>query len=110
MTARYQTVPETFPNMPDWMRRVAQCLNGVLLGRTNNVFTVTLTPSETTTTFSHDRITEETVAILVPLTATAAANIGGTTGIYQVPSAGQIIFNHQSTPQTDKTYRLVLIG
>jgi hypothetical protein len=105
---RFQTVPETFPNIPDWMRRAAQVVNGILLGRTNNTGTFDMTPSATTTTVQNERISDDTVALLEPMTSEAAADHAA--GIYQVASAGQIVFTHRNSPNTSRTFRYVLVG
>lgn len=105
---RVQTVPESFQNVPEWCRRLALAVNGLLLGRSNNTRSFTLTPASSTSVMTDARITPDTIALLEPVTANAAADHGS--GIYQVAAVGSITFTHPNNANADKTFRVALVG
>jgi hypothetical protein len=83
-------------------------LNEVLKGRGNNVGTVTLTPSVTTTTISDIRIKQTMTAVLIPRTANAAAAV---TNVYiSAVADGSITLTHASTATVDRTFDYILHG
>lgn len=88
------------------IRNIAQRVNGVLDGKTNNVTSVTLSAGATTTTLSDSRITADTTVTLTPKTASAAA----ATGIYATTSLGKLTVGHNSDGAADRTFGVVLHG
>lgn len=93
-------------------RKIAEVANRALIGKTNNVTTVTLTASSATTTITDRRIGYNTVVILVPTTANASAEFGNGT-IYQTyPNAtkNQAVINHANNAQSDRTYAVAFVG
>lgn len=103
-----------FPGVPvdkasdvEHRRDLARAVNGLLRGERNATGQVTLTASSTTSTISDSRITADTVAILMPLTAHAAAAVAG---LWQTAAAGAITLTHASTADVDKTFYFVLVG
>lgn len=93
-------------------RQISQSVNNLLLGRTNNVLDVTLEASSATTTVTDVRIGINTVLLLMPTTANASAEIGAGT-IYVGQSSrvnGRVVITHANNSQTDRTYKVVLVG
>lgn len=88
---------------PDTMSRV---LNQVLAGKTNNVTEVTLTANSATTTFDNPLISLFSYLGFTPLTAHAQA--------IAVPRyvAGDktATLTHANDANTDKTFKVVIIG
>lgn len=109
MTARPQHagVPAGLRDPEQRYREAARAINGLLLGKSNNVVDVTLGAGVTTTTITDSRITPETAAVLVPTTANAAAALATT---YQTAAAGVITLTHANAGTTDRTFRAVLVG
>ncbi len=84
----------------------------MMLGRTNNVLDVTLTASAASTTVTDARIGVNTVLLFMPTTANASAEIGAGT-IYVGQSGrvnGSVAITHANNSQTDRTFKVVLVG
>lgn len=128
MTIRHRQAPESYPPVAvrsrenreeqaaawEWVRRIAQTVQGVMLGRTNNTFAFSLDDGggggATTTTLSNDRFTADTALLLVPLTANAAAILGNAAGVYQTASAGQIVLTHANNTNADADFLGIYVG
>jgi hypothetical protein len=83
-------------------------VNEVLKGRGNNVGSVTLAPSVTTTTISDIRIKQTMTAVLISRTANAAAAM---TNVYiSAVADGSITLTHTSTATADRTFDYILHG
>lgn len=85
-------------------------VNRILQGKTNNFgqSTLTLTANSATTTLSDVRIGINTVILLQPTTANAAA---ATANVYfGTPGDGTVTVNHANNAQTDRTFKYVVIG
>lgn len=101
----------------DFEREVVNVVNGVMLGKTNNVGTVTLTANQDTTTVTvpPGLIGESTVIIFSPNTLNAAKALthNGTGSMY-VSSRdvlnNQFTINHQNNGETDRSFSYVFIG
>ena len=91
------------------LRKLAQVANRAANGKTNNTGTVTLAASTTTTTVTDSRIGEDTVVLLSPLTANAAAAIG-TTYISTTTAGTSFVLTHASDANVDKTFGYILVG
>lgn len=105
----HATVPES-GNAKEpwsWIRRIAMAVNGLLLGKSNNVSTLTLTASATTTTITNARITPDTMAVLEPTTASA---VTARATLRQSAAPGVITLTHANTADADKAFRVALIG
>ena len=93
-------------------RQISTSLNEMMLGRTNNVLDVTLTASAASTTVTDTRIGVNTVLLFMPTTANASAEIGAGT-IYVGQSGrvhGSVAITHANNSQTDRTFKVVLVG
>lgn len=88
------------------IRKVAEVINNLIVGRTNATGTVTLTQSDTTTTLTDTRIGPNTVITFQPTTANAAT----ATGNLYVSSIGKqtATLTHANTADADKTFKYVL--
>jgi hypothetical protein len=94
------------------MARITASHNGILMGRLNTVGLFTLTANVATSTLTDARISIDSTVVLVPTTANASAEIGAGT-IYQSETGrvnGTAVFTHANNAQTDRTYRIVIIG
>lgn len=108
------TVPENMSDNSLWLRIIAAKINQILRGKTNNVGTVTLTASSTTTDVSVaiGVFGANTVMVFEPTTANAATAFGSGSFYVSVrdPRAGTYTITHPSTADTDKTFRVAYIG
>jgi hypothetical protein len=107
MSHRHPTVPDFWSDAAEHRRKLAGAVNGLLKGQLNNHYEVTLTPDETTTELVDPNITAETGALLSPLSASAALALAN---LYSVPTVGSVTFHHDSTSDTDRTFRIFLFG
>lgn len=95
-----------------WVRSSDEVLAGVMAGKINTVETLTLTASVASTTITSPIISGQTMVILMPTTANAAAEIGNGTLYQTYPNAtkGQAVINHASNAQVDRIYICAFLG
>lgn len=91
------------------LRPLARVVNYLLKGKTNNTGTVTITASTTTTTVTDARLGADSVILLSPLTANAAAAIG-TTYISTVTAGASFVLTHANNAQTDRDFAYIIVG
>lgn len=110
----YSPVPEILPDEKEHRRKLAAVVNSMRNGKLNAVTNVTLTPGGTTTTFTDQRITPQSVILLMPQTANAAAAVASLAGPIYVSSTTQVngsaVITHASNAQTDRTFAVLIIG
>lgn len=104
---QFRTPPVDKANEREHRRDLARAIEGLLRGLRNGTGNVTLTALTTTTEIEDTNITPDTVAILVPLTLTAAAAQATT---YQTANAGSITLHHASAASVDREFAFVLFG
>ena len=83
---------------------ISQALNGKL--NCTGEVTLAVSPA-TSTTYTDPLITADSVVLIVPKTATAAAAV---LGVYVVPTFGSATINHTASALTDRTYRVAILG
>lgn len=89
-------------------RQVAEVVNQMMDGKTNNTGTVTLRASQTTTTLADLRIGVNSVILFMPTTANAA---GALSSLFVSARGNQTAtLTHASNTQTDKTFAYCVIG
>jgi CDP-diacylglycerol pyrophosphatase len=84
-------------------RQLAERVNQVVKGRTDNYGTFTLTPSTTTTTVNDPNVSENSTVNFMPTTANAAGAIA-TTYIGTIAN-GSFTVTHANNAQVDRTFR-----
>ena len=96
----------------EWQRLTAGVVNSLMDGKDNAVSTVTLTASVATSTIVDGRLGPDTLVVLVPTTANAAAELGNGTLYQTLPNAtkGQAVLNHANNAQTDRDFGYALRG
>lgn len=94
------------PMMGGDPRQVANVVNLLMDGKSNNTGSVTLTPSSATTTLTDARIGPNSVILFMPQTAHASA-----VSIYVTNrDNGVATLHHPSDANTDKTFSYCVIG
>lgn len=89
-------------------RSIVERINLLLAGKMNAVTTVTLAAGATTTTLLDSRIGGQSIILLSPRTATAAAAM---TAVYVSAKAkGSATLTHNNTADVDRTYDVLIIG
>lgn len=94
-------------------REVATAVNQALKGKLNSFGTVTLTDSVASTVVTNELVGPDSVILLMPQTAHAAAELGNGTA-YIVPTdivdGTSFKITHANNAQTDRTFGYVIIG
>lgn len=106
----FKGVPLFDPDPKALARQITAVLNSILLGKTNNTKTVTLTANAASTTITDARIGVDTVLLLMPQTANAAAALATTYVSATGRVNGSVTISHANNAQTDKTFSVVLVG
>lgn len=73
-------------------------------GRSNATSTVTLRANQATTTVTAEYCTADSIVVLTPQTANAAAALATTYVLAANVTRGQFIISHANNAQTDKTF------
>lgn len=94
-------------------RDVSTAVNQALKGKLNSIGTVTLAASVASTVVDNPLVSADSVILLMPQTAHAAAEIGnGTAFIAPSDTVDGTSFKitHANNAQTDRTFGYVIIG
>lgn len=105
-------VPETGTDWREWLLKVSRRVNDMTHGHMNTGGLFTLTANVASSTMTDDRISVDSTVVLVPTTANAAAEIGAGT-LYMSETGrvnGSLVITHANNAQTDRTFRVVIIG
>jgi len=90
------------------LRQAITAINQLAAGRSNAVYTVTLTAGATTTLVEGENINANAVPLLFPATANAAAAVATTYAV--TTAAGVVTITHANNAQTDRTFNVLVIG
>ena len=104
----YQVPPFDLDNSRAHRRLIANALNLLMQGKSNNVLDVTLNTSAATTTVSDARISAFSVPVAIPADANAQA-ISMPYRDYSTAVNGSMILNHANDANT-KTFKIILVG
>lgn len=107
MNNNYPTAPENFSLTAEYIRKMKDAINFAMRGKSNNTGEFTLTASTTSTTVIDNRCNENSVVLYIPVTANAATHMSN---MYVAAGDKSFVLHHSSSPQTDKTFRYVIIG
>lgn len=103
-----QILPARWTDVGEQLRRVVTAVNNILRGKTNNVGSVTLTANAASTALSDIRIGINSVIVLQPTTANAAAALATT--YVGTPGDGTVTITHANNAQTDRVFLYCVIG
>jgi hypothetical protein len=104
---QFPTVPSDMGSLRNTVVRFAQAINAMLQGSIGCTLQVTLAANATTSVFNDSRIGVYTTIALAPMTVHAADALPA---VFVVASAGVATIHHPTSPNTDQTYTLTLIG
>tara|TARA_R110002033_G_scaffold57135_2_gene106163 strand:+ start:1035 stop:1334 length:300 start_codon:yes stop_codon:yes gene_type:complete len=88
------------------LREISEVTNGIMNGKTNNTGSVTLRASNTTTTITDERLGFDSIILLSPLSANAAAQ----TPYVSTKAKGSVVITHTSTAHTDLNFDYIIVG
>jgi hypothetical protein len=106
----FPSLPNALPFREEALRRIAQVVNGILGGKTNNASSVTLTVSVATTTIQKQEFGPNTHYSFTPLTANAAAEIGNGTMYVSSRGKGTMTITHANNAQADRSFSYSYTG
>lgn len=96
----------------EWLIQLAKIANRHNQGWLNTGGLLTLAANVATTTLTDSRISIDSTVALVPTTANAAAELGNGT-LYMLETGrvnGSIVVTHANNAQTDRVFRVIIIG
>ncbi len=103
------TAPVNWRDSKEHRRLIANAVNGILDGHTNNAGEVTLNPTPSTTTVVNDaRAGVDSVILFMPLTYNAAQEIS--TMYVSSRGAGTFTITHSNNENEDLDFAYVLCG
>ena len=89
-------------------RGVAEVVNGIMNGKTNNIGTTTLAQSSATTTLTDARIGAESVILFTPTSSHAAQEMAH---LYiSAQTAGSATITHRNTGHNDLNFQYIIVG
>lgn len=89
-------------------REIAGVLNNALQGKLNNTGSLTLAAGAATTTLTDKRIGANSVILIMPTTAHAAAELA--TLYFTAFVKGSCTVNHANNAQVDRTFKYAVLG
>ena len=107
-TKRTESAPEFWYEGREHSRKIAQAVNGILNGNTNNTFRVTLEAGTTSTTVPFPPAREGGSVLLFPQ-GDSAAELVRTTNVYASASSGEVVITHGAATGGE-LYSLVILG
>lgn len=105
---RNQSAPEFWHEAKEHTRKIAQAVNGILDGKTNNSFKVTLEAGETSTTVQFPPAKEGASAMFFPQ-SDQAAQLARDTNVFATVGNGTITITHGSA-SGGEVFSLVIVG
>ena len=89
-------------------RSVAEIVNGIMDGKTNNIGTVTLAQSATTTTLTDARIGIESVILFTPTSSNSASEMAHL--FISAQTNGSATITHRNTGHADLNFQYIIVG
>ena len=110
----YPGVPRQLSDALAWCSRIADVVNAIMQGRTNNYETVTLTANATSTTvtLADGRLATSSLILFEPTTLNAAIEMYGGT-MYRSSTDvlnRQFVITHSNDASTDRTFLFAIVG
>lgn len=102
---RHPTVPEFWGELKEHIRKITDAVNGLLSGRTNNWYDVTLTQNATETILISPLVGLQTRAYLSPRTESAAL-----ARVWSTAADGILTIHHDAAPDPDRQFTVLLVG
>lgn len=93
----------------EFSRKISLIVREIQDGKINTARSVTLVPGATETKVAGDRISILTVALLSPRSQSAAQAVAAG-AVYCTSTKGEVTIHHDSQPDADRTFGVVLLG
>ena len=107
--SNYDDVDVYLFDKDEWLRKIANAVNGIMDGKINATGTFTLTASVTSTVVVDRRCGTNSVVLITPTTANAAGALA-TTYIPSTTIKNQFTVTHANAGTTDRTFNYAILG
>ena len=104
--ANYSPLPSEATNP----RQISQVVNNILDGKVNSTGTFTCAASATSTVVTDFRAGKDSIILLMPTTANAAAEVGNGTIHVSTRAKQSFTVTHANNSQTDRVFGYVILG
>lgn len=94
----------------EWLRSLTDVVRGLMIGRANIAADLTLTANQSSTVITDPRLHSRSIILPMPTTANAAAEIAAGTMWVSAQGDGTATITHASNAQTDRTFRIGILG
>ena len=109
-TPRVVVPPKFWTGKPEELaRKLSDSVRGILDGKTNNQYTVTLEAGKTSTEIMFTTAKPGVSVLLTPQNAAAAA-FQRTTDVYAIGKTGKVVVNHDASATGAEQFSLVIVG
>ena len=98
------------PYQADNPRQISQVVNNILDGKLNSTGSFTCTASAATTAVVDFRAGKDSIILLMPTTANAAAEVGAGTVHVSTRAKQSFTVSHANNTQADRTFGYIIIG
>ena len=98
------------PYQADNPRQISQVVNNILDGKLNSTGSVTCTARAATTAVVDFRAGKDSIILLMPTTANAAAEVGAGTVYVSTRAKQSFTVSHANNTQADRTFGYIIIG
>ena len=89
------------------IRQLVKSIEFAMSGKLNCTGELTLTANAASTAVTNNNVNENSVILITPTTANAAAAVATT---YITPASGSFTVTHANNAQTDRVFKYVVIG
>jgi hypothetical protein len=93
-----------------WLQHVRDVVNNIMRGKINALVDITLTANSGTTSLASPLLSGSSGVYWTPLTANAAAEVGAGTIYISAQGNQTATLTHANNAQTDRTFRILIIG
>lgn len=102
----YPFLPANSSLTENFLKKIVLVVNNLVNGKMNNAGEFTLTASATSTVVKNNLVNPNSVVLLEAITANGAS----ATGVYVVAGDKSFTITHNSTADTDRTFKYAVIG
>jgi hypothetical protein len=102
----YEGVPQRWHDSDEHLRKLANAVRDIQVGKQNNVYDISLTPGATSTVVVNPRVCCLSVVLMTAQTQSASE----AAGVWAEAGDGEVTFHHDASPDTDRTFGYTVNG
>lgn len=108
------TLVRTLPQVPSPdtsdIRVIVNAIRNIFQRRLDAAGEITLTVSVASTAVTDNRVGTNSAVVIVPMTASAAAEVGNGTIYVSTVASGSFTLTHANNATADRTFRYIVMG